>query len=1016
MLLAIMRKTAMLLLAVIGFTAFTKAQSVSGTVTDSKGDPIPGISIVVKGTTKGTSTDTKGVFNLAGVTNGATLLFTGTGFAAQSVKVSGSVINITMTTSAANLNEVVVVGYGTRKVKDLTGSVAALSEKDFNKGVIATPEQLIQGRTPGVIVTPSSGEPGAAATITIRGSASIRGNQAPLYVIDGVPISDGGTVGSAAGVEGSTTPKNPLAFLNPADIESITILKDASSAAIYGSRGANGVILVTTKNARSKRGTFTFSASTSMAKPASRYDLLNPSDFLAAVKKANIDAGTSPADAAVAVAQVDKGYNTDWQDEIFRTAVSNNLNLSWGINKNGTNVRLSGSYDKQEGIIKNSDLKRLTARANASKKFLKDKLKLEAAITVSNTKSSYAPNTNNAGYQGSLVGAAITFNPTFPVYNKDGSFYDPKDGNRNPAEMLAYFDDQDNNNRFLTSLNASYEIKKGLVWKTTLGYDKAKSERTSFSDPRLGSNAFGGTTSVFGVDYGNGIFGNGRTTRQNLDLKSLLLEHSLSYDKTFKQFHTVNAVLGYAYQSTESDYAGRFGWGLNSPVVNAGDVFVKDFNNFKNYRDFIPGYSKVELQSYFGRVNYSYKDKYYVTGTVRIDGSSKFGKDNRYGTFPAFAVKWNVLNESFGASLAKLFSNLSIRANYGVLGSQDGIGPYDALYRQTTWWTDAANTTKATSTDFYGNDKLKWEEAATTGLGVDFALWKNRIAVTVDYFNTKRKNLIFFAPTPGGFAPSAYYWINLPGYVNNKGWEFSFDIKAVETKKFKWSVNYNMTTVKNEVKELKQIVNTGAVSGQGLTGAYAQTIQDGYSLFSWKMPEYLGLDGNGNARYADGANDKIMGNALPTFFAGLTNNFSLGRWSLSVFANTTRGFYVYNNTANALFLKGSIKTAHNVTYAVANSNENPINPGSVSTRFLEKGDFIRISNANLNYQFNMKSKTIRTLSAFISGQNLALFTDYSGLDPEVNVDKSINGIPSRGFDYAGYPKARTFTLGVNVGF
>jgi iron complex outermembrane receptor protein len=399
---------------------------------------------------------------------------------------------------------------------------------------------------------------------------------------------------------------------------------------------------------------------------------------------------------------------------------------------------------------------------------------------------------------------------------------------------------------------------------------------------------------------------------------------------------------------------------------------------------------------------------------MRIDGSSKFGKNNKYGYFPAFAAKWKILEENFAKGLSNIFSELAIRANYGILGSSEGIGAYDAINLKQTYIGNSGN--EETQLVHTGNKNLKWEQAATTGVGLDFAILKNRLSGTFDYFYTKRKDLLFYAPTPGGFAPSSNWWINLPGFVINKGTEYSLDFKAIRGKNFTWEINYNMSFIHNEVQDFNVVVNTGAVSGQGLSGAYAQTFANGHPLFTWKMPTFLGFDGNGDARYANGGKDELQGSALPTFNAGLTNNFTLGRWNASIFINSVRGFYIYNNTANALFLRGSIKTAHNITYDVAKSPEDPINPGSVSTRFLEKGDFIRLSNASIGYNFDIKNSVIKTLSVSAVGQNLALFTKYSGLDPEVNIDKNINGVPSRGFDYTGYPKSRTYTLSVNIGF
>ncbi|OHC84687.1 MAG: hypothetical protein A2546_00225 [Sphingobacteriia bacterium RIFOXYD2_FULL_35_12] len=1000
------------------FAIFSHAQTktVTGKVTDSKdGSPLSGASVVAKGTSTGTQTGADGSFKLNVPSTVKTLVISFAGFGNVEVNISATnTANAKLTSTADALTDVVVIGYGSRKSKDVTGSVARVTEKDFNKGQIASPDQLLQGRTPGVLVTPSTGEPGAAATINIRGTGSISGAQEPLYVIDGVPLIQGGTLGSASGVEGSTTPKNPLIFLNPNDIESITVLKDASAAAIYGSRGANGVILITTKQGRGgKAGIFNFGVTTSMANTARRYDLMNAQDFLIAAKKANIDGGADPVAAGEAVKGIDNGASTDWQDQIFRQAISQNYNLSWAYSNKGTTARLSASLDDQQGIVRNSGLKRFTARANLGQKLMNDKLKLEANITYSNTKNQYAPLSNNAGYQGSLLGAALQLNPTNPVYNRDGSFFQPGD-QRNPVQMLAYFDDRDFINRFLTNLSATYQITPSLSYRAVLGLDNSKSERTSFADPRLGSNAYGGTINVYGRDYQNPIQGNGRGTRQNLETKSTLIEHYFTYDKTFNNVHAINAVAGYSYQSFQTSYTGNFGWGLNTPVVTPTDVFVRDYSKFKNYANFVPGFDRNELQSVFARVNYTYNDKYFFTATVRSDGSSKFGSNNRYGTFPAFAFKWRVMEESWAKNtLGKLFSDFNIRANYGKLGSQDNLGSYAALNLQQTFDVGNGPVTRFIQ---QGNPDLKWEEVATTGIGVDFTSKNGRLSATVDYYKNERTNMLFFAPTPGGFAPQSNWWINLPGNVTNKGWEFSVNYKIIQGSKFNWDVNANVTTVSNNVTGLPTPINTGAVSGQGLTGAFAQTLTNGNPIFTWSMPVFQGFDGNGNARYAAGAANQLVGTALPKLFAGLTNNFSYGRWNLSVFLNAVSGHYIYNNTANALLLKGSLRNARNVTNVVGNGPENPFNPGSVSTRFLEKGDFIRLANMNLSYAFDIKGKAIKTLTAFASGQNLALFSKYSGIDPEVNVDKSINGIPSRGFDYTQYPRPTVITLGINVGF
>ena len=1002
-------------LALSSTFVLAQTKTITGKVTDSKtGSGLPSVSVLATGGSgkAGAQTAADGSFKITVPSGTTKLVITAVGFEKAEVDVTSQTnVTISLKATTEQLNDIVVIGYGTRKVKDATGSVVSLGERSFNKGVIASPEELFQGRTAGVTVTPASGEPGGAININIRGTSSVTSGNGPLFVVDGIPLDGSSTNGTMSGVEGSSTPSNPLAFLNPNDIENISILKDASAAAIYGARAANGVVLITTKSGKGK-GAFTFGITTSSSKPASRYDLLNSQDFLWGVKKANIDAGTDPATAAAAVQLIDKGANTNWQDQIFQTGISQAYNLGWGFSKNGTALRLSGSYDNQNGIVKTSNLQRLTARANFSQKFAQDKLKLDATASYSNIKKVYPPISNNAGYQGSLIGAAIAFNPTYPVYNADGTFYDPLDGNRNPAEMLAYFTDKDNTNRFLTNVSLSWYITKDLTYKATFGYDNAKSVRTAFADPRLSSNSFGGTLSYGNLNLNNQIQGNGRGTQQNRTLTSTLIEHTLNYDKTFKNSH-LTAIGGFSYQST-TNYDNNFiYWGITTPVVTATDVFNKSLGAFTNHIWWPGDSSKYETQSYFGRLEYSIKDKYYFTGTVRIDGSSKFSSGNKYGTFPAFAAKWKVLNEDFAANsmLSKIFNDFSIRVNYGSLGNQN-IPPYSSLALQQTL---TGNTTVISNS----NPNLTWETTTTTGAGLDFALFHNRLKGTLDYFYKSTKNLLFIASYPQP-AASANRMVNFPGNVINKGVELGLDFQAIRRNKgsFSWDINYNMSFFNNTVTNFgSNFYSTGAVNGQGLSGAYAQAIVNGYSLFEWSMPVFLGFDGNGNARYAKGAANQYVGSALPTYSAGLTNSFTYKRWSASFFLNAVGGNYIYNNTANALFLKGSLKTAHNVIYSVANSNEDPINPGSVSTRFLEKGDFIRLSNASLGYSFEIKkSSFIKTLTATLSGQNLLLITKYSGLDPEVNIDHNIGGVPSRGFDYAGYPKPRTVSLGINVGF
>jgi len=992
-----------LFLGLIALNAQAQNKTVTGKVLDAKdGSPIASASVVAKGTASGAKTAADGTFAITIPSSVAKLVVTSVGYSSKEVDANGSV-TVSLNQTSNQLNEVVVVGYGTRKVKDATGSVVSLGEKSFNKGVIASPEQLLQGRTAGVNVTNNSGEPGGAINVTIRGTSSVRSNNNPLYVVDGVPLYGGGTVGND-NLFGSSTARNPLSFINPNDIENISILKDASSAAIYGARGANGVVLITTKSGKGKPS-LTFNSTTSVSTTANRYDLANAQEFMYGIKKTLQEAGID----ASSVGQKDQGYSTNWQDQIFQTAVSQGYNLGWGYSNTKSSLKLNGSYDDQQGIIKTQGLKRITFGLKYSNQ-LTSRLKLDVTLNQSQVKNNYAQVSNNAGYEGSLIGAAISYNPTAPVY-KNGTWYDGNDGNRNPVAILEGFKDNDTYNKMLSNISVSYKLTDNLTYKLIYGHEQSATDRLTFADPRLSDQGFKGNVSIRGVEYQNTQINNhGRAVRQWNDVNSDLIEHTLNFDKTFKNGNTLQALAAFSYQKTTNYYRGQQKWGAAGTSTMSTNYNSYVGGNTPVYGDSV----QTELQSYFTRLNYTMKDKYIISALARIDGSSKFSSGNKYGTFPAFGFKWRVLEEKFAQNtLGKIFSNFDARVNYGITGNQE-FPAYASLALQQYQFS-GSNSIITNS-----NPNLKWEQTTTAGAGIDFTMFNGRLNGSVEYFDKQTKDLLFLISYPQP-AASADRWVNLPGKVKNTGWELSLDYQLVRpTNKgaFGWDVAYNMSFLKNTVEGFgSTVVNTGEVSGQGLSGAYAQTIRDGSPLFTFVMPTFLRFDAYGNGVYANGAKDMLQGSALPTFNAGLTNNFSYKKLTASVFFNAVTGFYLYNNTANALLLKGSLKTAHNVTRDVVNSIENSINPGNVSTRFLEKGDYIRLANASLSYAVTVKQGSfIKGLNLTLSGQNLALFTKYSGLDPEVNVDKSRNGVPSRGFDYTSTPKSRTITFGINARF
>ncbi|NCD72302.1 SusC/RagA family TonB-linked outer membrane protein [Mucilaginibacter agri] len=975
-------------------SVFAQNRTVTGKISDRKnGSALDGVSVSVKGTTIGVITKADGSFKLSVPPNANTLVVTYLGYGREEVDITGKTnVNVSLASTSSNLNEVVVIGYGTQRIKDATGSVASLGTKNFNKGVITTPEQLLQGRVSGVQVTPASGEPGAGVTINIRGASSIRSNNTPLYVVDGVPLDNGGTSGGIDAGAGMSSARNPLSFLNPADIENISVLKDASATAIYGSRGANGVILITTKKGTKGQG-FQLAVSTSVANPAKTYDLLNAADFVTYATKAG---GTASV--------INKGGDTDWQDVIFRTGISQSYNLGYGNAGKSTIYRFNFGYDNQQGIVENSGLKRLTGRLNASQNLFKDKVRIDLNFTASNVKNQYAPITDNAGFEGSLIGAALLANPTYPIKNADGSWYNNSDANfRNPANMLEYINDRDNIDRYLTNIAGTWKIVKGLSYKLNFGYDNSSSKRQTYMDSRL--IGYTGSQSIRNSPSIPAVTGDGRGIVQNQKLRSTTLEHTLTYDTKVGD-HSFNVLGGYAYQVFKN-YQFNDIW--DSQIdKNKFPTSLADFA--KHSVPYVYGdSSKYELQSFFGRVNYNYKEKYYATFTMRADGSSKFGENNKYGYFPAGALKWRISNESFAPK--KVFDDLSLRLNYGQTGNQDGLAPYSSI---VVWQAQLNGTNSQINA---ASPSLKWETTTSYGAGLDFAIVGSKLSGSVDYFHRSTADLLFLQDYPAP-SVSAQRWVNLPGKVVNKGFDMSLNLQAIQHKNFTWEVLYNATFLKNSVEDFGgRVIPTGTVNGQGLSGAYAQTIRGGYALGSFYLPTFTGFDANGISQYANQGLSSIVGNSIPKFSTGLTNNFTMGKFNASIFLNAATGFVIYNNTANAYFLKGSLKNGRNVTYDAATSTENPLNSGSVSTRFLEKGDFLRLSNVSVGYTFSAANwKTIRSLRLSLTGQNIFLISSYSGLDPEVNTDHSLNGIPSRGIDFTAYPNARTFTLGLNAGF
>ncbi len=1046
----ILKKLIFLLVFLSGSMLYSQI-TVSGVVSDA-GGPIPGVNVLVRGTSNGAVTDFDGNYTLDNVAEDAILVFSYVGFKAQEIPVNGrATINVTMEEDAAELEAVVVIGYGTQSVKDATGAVAVVSTEDFNQGVIASPEELIQGKTAGVQITQASGEPGAGVALRIRGTSSVRSNNNPLFVVDGVPLAGDDTAsgGNDIGV-GSSSARNPLNFINPNDIESVSILKDASATAIYGSRGANGVVIITTKSGRgSAKGVFEFSSTVSIAKPAEEFDLLNRDQYLSAIEEFGGD-----------VAGQDFGANTDWQDVITRTAASQQQNLSYAQSYTNGNVRASFGYGKQFGVVESSSLERITGRINATHRFFDEKLKVNFQGTISRVNDQAAPIGDNAGFQGDLLGAAYTANPTWP---SDPSFV-PGGAFINPSALLVLSQNETNTNRVLLNGSAEYTILEGLSAKVNIGYDDSESfRRGAISGAITGLN--------------NGTPGNGRGTYNEIEVTNRLLEFTVNYEKEFEN-SSFSVLAGYSFQDFARNGRNVTGFGFQSTdldqmvsnledsanliegaisgdfqqyivsdqLVDGGDPFagavvnriVPEISRAESFAE--PAGISVrtifadtfdftdELQSFFVRANYSIADKYLFTATVRADGSSRFGENNRYGYFPSGAFAWKLDQEDF---IPEAFSTLKLRVGYGITGNQDGLGFGNFVPRERFDSNDAdgnpisignggeINIPGISQVSFANND-LKWEETSQINVGIDFGFMGDRLNGSLDLYRKDTEDLLLRVESAQP-APQPFTFTNIDGNVINEGIEFAINYDILQQVDLNWNIGFNIAYNKNELQNFSGQIPAGQIFGQGLSRAFSQILVSDQPLFSYYLREFAGFDENGQSIYPNGDVQQLVGkSALPDINLGISTSFNYKNWDLSVFLAGQFGHYIYNNTANAFFTAGSIAGgSRNVTTDVIGNGESEGNNPAVSTRFLESGDFLRLQNATLGYNVPLSGDGVfKSLRLYINGQNLFVITDYSGLDPEVSVSpsNSLNNLPTAGIDYTAFPRPRTYTFGVNAKF
>ena len=985
---------AAVLVCLLALTTNAQNKTVTGKVTDAKnGSPLVGATVSTKPSGNATATKSDGSFSLS-VKPGVTKLvisFTGYGDKEIAIDASG-VVNLTMEPNAEQLQDVVVVGYGTVKSKDVTGALTSIKSKEFNSGVITSPDQLIQGKSAGVQIVNNSGAPGGGFSINIRGVSSIRSSSTPLVVIDGVPLQGGSDLPGFGTALAGTPEQNPLNFINPNDIASIDILKDASATAIYGSRGANGVIQITTKKGQAGLNKLEINSSIGVSSILKKIEVLNASQYVEALKKYGLSTALSTNSAPTG----NGGANVDALNEILRTGLTNSHNIAFnGGNENGR-YRLSLGYINQEGIVKNSGFEKLTAALTSSTKFFNKKLNIDFNLNVSQTKTQYAPISNNAGYQNSLIGAALQWNPTFSLYDSVGEprVVNPQLANTtiNPMALLKAYNDNGVATTVLTSFSPSYKITKWLEYRFFYSIYYGTGVRNYELKNWLNIDGY----------LGLGDANNSQSSNLNKTLY-----HTLTFDKEVANNVNLNIVGGFEYLSYNNKYTSQSGKGFTDyPGLH-----------YYNYIHTLPNNNRVlennenssELQSYFVRANVNILDKYLITATARQDGSSRFGANNKYALFPSVGLAWNIKNEQIIEKINAI-SALKLRLGWGITGNQE-FGDNQAAITRVNLGRSGEQTLA-----FVGNPDLKWEQTTSTNIGLDFGFAKNFVTGSIDYFLRQTKDALFLQSVAGP-APQALIYKNLPVTVDNNGIEIALNFAFVNTSKIRWNFGVNAGFIQNKVNGLSFTLDNGEVSGQGLTGAFAQRVASGYPINVYYLANWKGLDAEGLNNFENGsATEKFyQGSPNPTTLLGINTDFSIDKFTIRANLNGAFGHYLYNNTQNGVIALGNLPAKRNVALDYLNTTniEKTSNTNPASNRFLEKGDYIKLTNLILSYNFGDIGKVLKGFSVSLIAQNVFVLTSFKGFDPEVNVNKSLGGVPSRGIEYQPYPSARTFNLAVN---
>ncbi len=1002
-----MKHLYVMLLSLAASTALLGQQTIRGAITDAEtGEPLIGANILVVGTSTGTITDFNGEYELQVPADAGRLEFSYAGYSSKTVDIDGRTEIDVQLVPGQVLDEVVVIGYGTQKKKDVSGSIQSLGQEDIEDIPVSSFEGALQGKATGVNITNPSGTPGGAINVNIRGVSSISASSQPLFIIDGIPVVSRNN----SALNQNIQPVNPIADINPNDIENITILKDASAAAIYGSRGANGVILITTKRGSQDKAKINVGYYKGFSDITNAPEMMDTRQFVRFLNVAAENDGLGPDYWNDDFGFDPDGPNADVRstniyDEIFRTGQIDNVDFSVQGGNDQTQFYLSGNFFDQSGIQIGQNFRRLSGRLNLDHR-ISEKIKVGSNISISRSNHDRTINEND---EFGVVVNAQAWDPSAPIFEEDGSYANPFGYNTwwpldNPVLIANEYENNSASTRTLGSLFGQYEILPGLSFQSTWSVDMNTLNEESYTP------TFSNKTSI-----GQGIFATWEET-------SWQTENTLNFSRIFRS-HSLNVIGGYTAQEINITFSDIQGSGFSTnetPSISAAATIESALSAKR----------RSSLQSFFGRVNYGFKDRYLLTATLRADGSSRFGINNRYGYFPSGSVAWRVAQEGFMQDQS-LFSELKLRASYGITGNQEISGSWVG-----TWGLDAPyNGQSGIGPAQLENPDLSWEKTAQLNLGIDIGLFEDRLSLTADYYVKNTTDLLLQADVSGltGFT-SVFQNV---GEIENRGIELALRAVNFQGPAFRWNTSFNLALVENEIVEL---FNDGELLGRN------HILKEGESLSTLYLIDFQGVDPEtGDAMFEDLNEDgvidfddrKIVGSAMPTYFGGMTNEFSYKGFNLSAFIQFSGGNKIFNQSRHAFenygLLRSGLAYGNNTTYVLDNYWREPgqqtdvprpsHEPGQIqrfSTQFLEDGDFLRLKNLRFGYTFSgaaLERIRFNSLNVFVSAQNLFTITDYRGFDPEVSTNTSSQGDLNalQGEDFGTLGQARTVTIGVNVG-